>query len=157
MMDGKAMAKPMASNLNLLSDASSETVDVMMYHQMTHSLMCHTNTRPDTYFGVNNLRKLLMDLRHAHLVENHVVRCLKGIVEYGLKYDKNQRTNLHHYVDSDWEGSAIEKKNTLGFFFSLRSSIFYWFGRTRSYMALSKTKEKYVATCLDIWEVVCFF
>ena len=31
MMDYKDMATPMASNLNLLSDASSEMVDAMMY------------------------------------------------------------------------------------------------------------------------------
>ena len=34
MMECKAMATPMASNLKLLSDASSETVDAMMNCQM---------------------------------------------------------------------------------------------------------------------------
>ena len=32
MMDCKAMATPMTSNLKLLSDVSSESVDAMMYH-----------------------------------------------------------------------------------------------------------------------------
>ena len=32
MMECKAMATPMASNLKLLSDASSESIDAMMYH-----------------------------------------------------------------------------------------------------------------------------
>ena len=32
MMDCKAMTTPMASNMKLLSDASSETVDATMYH-----------------------------------------------------------------------------------------------------------------------------
>ena len=39
MMDCKAMVKPMASNLKLLSDASLEMVDAMMYSQMIGSLM----------------------------------------------------------------------------------------------------------------------
>ena len=39
MMDYKAMATPMASKLKLLSDASLETVDAMMYHKMIGSLM----------------------------------------------------------------------------------------------------------------------
>ena len=43
-----------------------------------------------------------MDLRHSHLVAKHAVRYLKGTVEYGIKYDMNQKTNLHGYVDSDW-------------------------------------------------------
>ena len=31
----------------------------------------------------------------------HVLRYLKGIVDYGLKYDANTKINLHIYVDSD--------------------------------------------------------
>ena len=96
------MVTPMASNLNLLSDASLEIVDATMYHRMICSLMCLMNTRPNTCFVVNKLSQFLMDLRHAHLVAKHVVRYLKGIVAYGLKYDTNQKTNLHGYVDSDW-------------------------------------------------------
>ena len=41
MMD--CMTTPMASNLKLLSDASSETVDATMYRQMIGSLMYLTN------------------------------------------------------------------------------------------------------------------
>ena len=47
MMDYKAMTTPMPSNMNLLSDSSSDTVDAMMYHQMIGSLMYLTNMRPD--------------------------------------------------------------------------------------------------------------
>ena len=39
MMDCKAMTTPMASNLNLLSEASSEVVDATIYRQMIGSLM----------------------------------------------------------------------------------------------------------------------
>ena len=92
MMDCKAMTTPMASNLKLLSDSSSETADATMYRQMFCSLM------------------FLMDLRHAHLVENHVVRYLKGIVDYGLKYEANQNINLEGYVDSDWAMPLIGRE-----------------------------------------------
>ena len=50
MMDCKAMATPMASNLKLLSDASSKVVDAMMYCQMIGSLVYLTNMRPDICF-----------------------------------------------------------------------------------------------------------
>ena len=39
MMDCKSMATPMALNLKLLSDASSESVDATMYRQIIGSLM----------------------------------------------------------------------------------------------------------------------
>ena len=69
---------------------------------MIGSLMYLKNMRPDTCFALNNLSQFLMDPRHAHLVAKHAVRYLKGIVEYGLKYNMNQKTNLHGYVDLDW-------------------------------------------------------
>ena len=53
MMDCKTIATPMASNMKLLSDASSEMVDATMYSQMIGSLMYLTNTRPDICFAVN--------------------------------------------------------------------------------------------------------
>ena len=55
MMYYKALTTPMSSNLKLLSDASSESVDSMMYRQMIGSLMYLTNTRPDICFDVNTL------------------------------------------------------------------------------------------------------
>ena len=97
MMDCKAMTTPMASNLNLLSVASVESVDATMYRQMIGSLMY---LRPDICFAVNTLR-------HVHLM---VAKHAGGIVDYGLKYDANQKINLEGYVDSDWVGSAIDRK-----------------------------------------------
>ena len=63
MMECKAMATPMALNLKLLSDASSKTVDTMMYRQMIGSLMY---LRPNIWFVVNTLRHVhLMVAKHA--------------------------------------------------------------------------------------------
>ena len=93
---------PISSNLKLLSDASSETVDATMYRQMIGSMMYLTNTRPDICFAVNTLR-------HVHLmVAKHAIRHMRGTVDYGLKYDTNQNINLEGYVDSDWAGSALQ-------------------------------------------------
>ena len=113
MMDCKAMATPMASNMKLLSDASSESVDATMYRQMIGSLMYLTNTRLDIFFVVNTLSQFLMDPRHVHLIAaKHILRYLKGIVVYGLKYEANQKINLEGYMNSNWVGSAIYRKST---------------------------------------------
>ena len=82
---------------------------------------------------------------------------LKGIVEYGLKYDTNQKINLEGYVDLYWAGSAIDRKSTSRCYFSMRSGAISWFRKKDSCMALSTAEEKYVATCSAIWEVVYFF
>ena len=102
MMECKAMTTPMESNLKLLSDASLETIDAMMYHQMIGSLMYLMNKRLDIFFVVNTLSQFLIDPRHVHLIfAKHILRYLKGIVDYGLKYDVNKNINLHSYVYLD--------------------------------------------------------
>ena len=85
MMDCKAMTTPMALNLKLLSDASSETIDATMYRQMIGSLMYLMNTRPYTCFAVNTLSQFLTDPRSV--LAKHILRYLRGTIDYGLKYE----------------------------------------------------------------------
>ena len=80
----------MASNLKLLSDASLEAVDAMMYHQIIGSLTYLKNMRLDICFSMNTLCQILIDRRHVHLIiAKHILRYLRGTVDYGLKYDAN--------------------------------------------------------------------
>ena len=154
-MDCKTMATTMASNLKLLSDASSETVDATMYRQMIGSLMYLTNTRPDICFAVNTLSLYLTDPRSVHLIAaKHILRYLKGTIDYGLKYDANQKTNLEGYVDLDWAGNAIDRKSTSGCCFSMGLGVISWFSRKQSYVALSTAEAKYVTACSASCEAV---
>ena len=68
MLECKAMAKPMDSNLNLLANDSSELVDVTHYRQIIGSLMYLTNTRLDICFVVNTLSQYLVQPRFVHMV-----------------------------------------------------------------------------------------
>ena len=130
-MECKAMTTPMALNLNLLSDASSKSVDAMMYHLMIGSLMYLTNTRPDICFAVITLSQFVIDMRHVHVIAaKHILRYLKGTVDYRLKYEVDQKINLEGYEDSYWAGSAIDRKSKM-----------------ESCMALSTAKAKDVSTC----------
>jgi hypothetical protein len=65
MLDCKAMPTPMVTNLKLLSDTSSETVDATMYRHMIGSLIY---TRPYICFAVNTLSQYMVEPRHVHLI-----------------------------------------------------------------------------------------
>ena len=122
MMDCKAMTTPMASNLKLLCDTTSEIVDATVCKQMIGSLMYLTNTRSNICFIVNTLSQYMVEPRRVHLIAaKHVLRYLKGTIDYGLRYDANQNFNLQGYVDLDWAGSALYRKKNLGCFFSMGS------------------------------------
>ena len=155
MMDFKAMTTPMASNLKLLNDDSSEAVDVVMYRQLIGSLMYLMNTRIDIFFVVNTLSQFLTDSRHVHLIAaKHILRNLRGTIDYGLKYEVNQKINLEGCVDSNWVGSAIDRKSTLGCSFSMGSGVISWFSRKQYCVALSTAEVEYVASCSTSCEAV---
>ena len=122
MLACKEMTTPMASNLKLLSDASSNSVDSIMYDQIISLLIYLMNTRPKICFALSTRSQFLTYPRHVHLIAvKHGLRYLKSTVDYGIKYDVNYKINLHGYVDSDWVGNATNKKNTLGCCFTLGS------------------------------------
>ena len=142
-MDCKTLTTPMASNLNLLSDASSEIVDAMMNCQMIGSLMYLTNTRPEICFVVNTLSQFFTDLRNVHLIAaKHILRYRRGTVDYGIKYESNKNINLEGYVDLYWEGSAIGRKSTSGCSFNMGLGVICWFSRKKSCVALSTTEAE---------------
>ena len=70
-------------------------MDAIVYRQMIGSLMYLTNTRPNICFAVNTLSQFLTDPKNVHLIAaKHILRYLKGTIDYGLKYEANQKINL---------------------------------------------------------------
>ena len=107
-----------------------------------------TNTILDICFVVITLRKYMVNPKHNHLVgEKHVMRYLKGNLDYGLRYASNGEIRLHGFIDSYWEGSVEDRKNTSRCCFSLGLGVISWFSRKQSSIALSTTEDEYIAKC----------
>jgi hypothetical protein len=53
-----------------------------------------------------------------------VLRYLWGTIGFGLRYVRGDGVRLHGYLDSDWAGTAVDRKNTSGGCFNLRSTMF---------------------------------
>ena len=146
MLECKVLATPMDSNLKLLVDDSSELVDVTHYRQIFGSLMYLTNTRLDICFAVNTLSQYLVQPRRVHLVAaRHVMRYLKGTIDFGLYYDGSHEYRLYGYIDADWDEIISDRKSTSCIcFWSAMSS---WFSRKQSSVSLSTVEAKYIADC----------
>jgi hypothetical protein len=154
-LDCKPMATPMESNMKLLDDTTSEDVDATLYRKMIGSLMYLTNTRPDICFVVNTLSQYMVDPRRVHLIAvKHVMRYLKGTMDYGLKYVVDSEISLLGYSDSDWVGSVANQKSTLGCCFTLGSGMISWISKKQSCVALSTAEAEYVAACATSHEAV---
>ena len=70
-----------------------------------------TYSRPDIFFAVKNLSQYIVKPRCVHLIAaKHVMRYLKGMIDFGLYYDRDHDYRLYGYTDSYWEGSAAKKR-----------------------------------------------
>ena len=79
-----------------------------------------TNTRLDICFVVNTLNEYMVETRHVHVfVAKHVMRYLKGTLDCGLTYAIDSEFRLFGCADSEWVGSAEDRKSTSGCCFSL--------------------------------------
>jgi hypothetical protein len=109
-----------------------------MYRQMIGLLMYLTNTRPYICFAMNTLSLYMVEPRGVHLiVAKHVLRYLKGTIEYGLRYVLYRDISLQGFTASDWVGSVADRKSTSGCCLSLGSNMISWFSKKQTSVALS--------------------
>jgi hypothetical protein len=156
MEDCKSMATPMITNLKKIDTLDSELMDPRIYRQLVGSLMYLVNAKVDMCFVVNTLSQLMVEPRHEHwIAAKHVLRYLRGTVEYGLGYLGVDGVELQGYTDLDWERNSVERKSTSGCCFGLGSAVITWFGRKYTYVALNSSEAKYMAasmaSCEAIW------
>jgi hypothetical protein len=154
-LESKSMNTPMETKLKLLVDTSLELADATLYRHIIGSLMYLKNTRPDICFVVRTLSQYLVEPRRVHIVAaKHVMRYLKGTLDYGLCYTRDHDFRLHGYTDSDWAGSVSDRKSTLGCCFSLGSAMTSWQSRKQSNISLSTEEAEYIATCSSSCEAI---
>lgn len=98
----KPMSTPMITNLKKLSASEGELVDPTLYKELIGSFMYLVNTKPDICFAVSTLYQFMVELTRVHWGSaKHVLRYIRGIVEYGLRYVRIGRVELQGYIDSD--------------------------------------------------------
>jgi hypothetical protein len=156
MEDCKPISTPMITNLKKVITSDSKLVDPRIYKQLIGSLIYLVNTRPDICFSMNTLSQFMVELGHVHwIIEKHVLKYLRGTMEYGLRYIGGDGVELQGYTDSYWAGSAVDRKSTLGCCFNLVSIVITWFSRKQDYVALNSAEVEYMAvsmaSCESIW------
>jgi hypothetical protein len=114
------------------------------------------NTRTHICFAMNTFSQFMVESRQEHWVAaKQVLRYLRGIVEYGLRYLGDGELKLQGYTNSYWASSAIDRKSNSWCCFSLGSVMISWFSRKQTSMALSSAEAEYMVasttSCEAIW------
>ena len=89
----------MEMKLKLLVDTSSELVDATLYKQIIGSVMYLKNIKPDICFS---LSQYLVEPKRVHIVAaKHMMRYLKGTLDFGLYYTRDHDFILYGYTNSE--------------------------------------------------------
>jgi hypothetical protein len=155
MMNCKSMDTPMNADIRKVKVPDSDPVDPSLYQQLIGSLIYLVNTRPDIFFAINTLSQFQVEPRQENwIVAKHVLRYICGTINHGLRYTASSYIQLHGFTDSDWEGSAKDRKSTAGMCFSMGSVMISWGSRKQKSVALSTAKAEYMAACEACTEAV---
>jgi hypothetical protein len=80
---------------------------------------------------------------HEHwIATKHILRYLRGTLNYGLRYASNSDVQRHGFTDSDWPGSADDRKSTSGICFNLGSAMISWASSKQKFVALSTCRSR---------------
>ena len=113
---------------------------------LIYAMVC---TRPDLCWVVTKLSQHLDKPNKADWVMvKHVLRYLKGTVNYKLVYKKSENgLCLSGFSDSDWAGSVIDRRSTTGYYFSLNPNgpPVSWKSKKQCTVALSSCEAEYMA------------
>ena len=69
-----------------------------------------------------------------------ISRYLKGTMDYGLWYPKDENFDLKEFFDADWEVSLDDRKSTSGNAFFLGYRLVAWSSKKQSSISLSPTE-----------------
>ncbi|MCI15964.1 copia-type polyprotein [Trifolium medium] len=150
------VCSPMVPGNKLIRDENGRTIDATSYRQMTGCLMYLLAARSDLTFSVCLIARYMERPTEMHLTAaKRVMRYLKGTMDLGIWYKRNESMKLVGWSDSDYAGDLDDRKSTSGYVFMLGSSSISWSSKKQAIVTLSTTEAEFVAAascaCQDIW------
>ena len=106
-----------------------------------------TCTRPDLCYAVTMLSQHMANPKVVHLkLAKHVLRYLKGTINYGLNYSRVKDVSILGFCDSDW-GSSPDRRSISGYCYTLNTKgpLVSWSSSKQRVVALSSSEAEYVA------------
>ena len=89
------------------------------------------------------IRRSIFDPCEFHSID--AIDYLKGTLNHGLFYSRNESTECVGFSDSDWGGDLDDRKSTSGYLFQLGGTAISWRSKKQTCVALSTAEAEYMA------------
>ncbi|XP_074334033.1 secreted RxLR effector protein 161-like [Apium graveolens] len=141
----------------ITKDQGGKEVDATFYKSLIGGLRYLVHIRPDIAYSVGIISRFMEKPTSMHLnAAKHVLRYVKGTLNYGLVYTKDSGNNiLTGYTDIDLAGNVVDRKSTGGMAFYLNDSLVTWVSQKQKCVTLSSCEAEFMAAtaaaCQAIW------
>ncbi|CAA7404344.1 unnamed protein product [Spirodela intermedia] len=132
-----------------------DSINVATYKSLMGSLRYVTHRRLNLSFSVGFLNRFMKNSSAEHLkCTEHVLRYIKGTLNFSLKYKKEKNFVLAGFCDSDYGGDTEERKSTSSFCFFIDNSPMTWVSQKQRIIALLSCEVEYISL---LWQHVKVF
>ncbi|KAJ0431334.1 putative RNA-directed DNA polymerase [Helianthus annuus] len=151
----KPAATPIECNPKLYVEQGRELEDPTEYRKLVGSLIYLTLTRPDLSFSVGVLSRFMQCPRKPHMIAmKRVLRYIKGTVEQGVWFKRENEPKLIGFCDADYAGDLNERRSTTGYVFMYGSGAVSWRSKRQPTVSLSTTEAEYRAAAVAAQECI---
>ena len=105
-------------NEKLIMYDGAEKVDASMYHSLVESLIYLTIIRPDIFYVVSIVSRLMSDPDKLHYATAKK-DSLQGTENFGIKYTAEEDNTLSGYTDCNWAKCIDHHKSTSSYAYTL--------------------------------------
>ena len=139
-----------------LGEAKEELmVDKRMYQRLVGRLIYLVHTRPNITYSVSVISQFMHDLREPHLQAAYrVLHYLKGNLEKGILFKKNDTFSLEAYTDADYAGSIVDRRSTTGHCTFLGGNLVTWSSKKQNVVARSFAESKFRVIAQGLCELL---
>ncbi|KAL7294208.1 hypothetical protein TKK_0012227 [Trichogramma kaykai] len=137
---------------------TNQEISKAPYHEAVGSLLYLSNgTRPDITIAVNRASRYLENTTKLHCnAVKHIFKYIKGTLEYGLIFKKENTNTLEVYSDADYAGELETRKSTSDWLVKYGQDTIPWNSQRQSTVALSTTESEFIASCLGAMDIMWF-
>ena len=159
---------PKESNL----DQTQLTPKLQNYYQQIIGSLNYAamTTRPDIAYATNELGRFNATAKQFHLqAAKHVIRYLKGTINIGLVFRRDNKPSPHvevysnackpsnqleFYTDASWANDLETRRSTSGLLVRFNGNVVTWSSKKQRTVARSSTEAEYVAAADSVSEAI---
>ena len=146
MLDCKTISTPVEGNAKLYAHDDMDLVDGPMYRQLVGHLIYLTLTQSDISYAIGVISRYMQHPKKPHLEAIwRILRYVKGIMDYGFLYKKDDECKLVGYYDVDYVGNHDTRRSTTRYVFKLTMGTISWKSKRHPTISLSTIEAEYRA------------